>query len=298
MKQILVDFVYHTPDEVHYSDWNGKIGRLEYSGPSHLYLEVDKDSEKLTGRQFDQEYYQSFERNEEDNYVIEVDCSKNPLVCELFENTTQEGDVEQIEEEIPGNIEPFVHDIPVLPQDIYNVREIEYDIQKQKFTTPFPWIEAPVDWTTKLAKRDIDLAVSDKHLSEDLPANLYKQVEEYRRFLRNMPEVYGVAWQISIDEKGSGYAVGDRISINDPRYKNNENVNEILLEIKKVDSEGGITDFKKLTKAHALYHPEKGTYQDVFYITNSKGSGASFSFSKNKTVDPWKVNYGDSPLER
>lgn len=298
MKKITVDLVYDTPDEVHYSEWNGKVATLEYNGLSHLYVEVDKDTNKLTGRQFDQDYYQSFERNEEDNYVIEVDCTNNPLICELFEPSIQEDDVDHIEEQIPGNVESFVHDVPILPQDIYYISGIQYDIQKNKFVTPFPWQEPPVTWKEKLQKRNNNLSTTDKHLTEDLPEKLYNEIKEYRQFLRDMPQVYGVSWLIEIASKGSGYRTGDKISINDPRYKNNETVNEILLEVTEVDESGGIEGFKKLTNAHALYHLEAATYQDVFYVTNGKGSGASFSLSKNKTIDPWKVSYGDSPLER
>ena len=61
---------------------------------------------------------------------------------------------------------------------------------------------------------------SDRISSEDLPSSASTAISEYRTYLRNITETLGVAWTASIPTGGTGYAQGDVLLVQDPKYKN------------------------------------------------------------------------------
>jgi len=186
-----------------------------------------------------------------------------------------------------------------MPDHTYEVTGIVYNKQSQTFQKPFPWKQPYVTWQDRIHTRNISLAAYDHKLSEDLPAELYNTVVAYKQYLRDFPVTFGAAWNAIVTQGGTNFVIGDRILINDPCYKNGTSANDIILKVETVDADtGAILTVSRQSTVHAYsYHPAAGTYTDVYHTTNSAaGTGAEFTLTKVKTVDPWKITPQEPPL--
>lgn len=298
MTNISKEFTYKLADEMFVeSGEQNRTTTLTYNGPEKIYLVVDSSSNKLTGSDIDPDRYDTYNDSTEGSYAVEIDCNEDTLVCAIWQkHGFNDSKIQEIEETIEGNLVPYKYNEPAKPIETYELTEIEYDPITQKFKKPFPWKKPEMDWDILFNIRQVSIAASDVISSEDLPASLATKVSEYRTYLRDFPEIYGASWTITFDNGGSGYSVGDKISINDPRYKNDQPANEILIEVTSVDGSGSVTSFKKVTHSKAFYHPAAGSYSNVYYTTNGNGTGATVSVSKKKLVPAWKVNMQEPPL--
>lgn len=297
MQNISKEFTYNIADDQYYqTDELKKTATVTYVGPEKQYVVVNSSTNKLTGSIITQEMFETYNDTNTEFYAVEVDCNSNPLICSLVDKGIDEDLYPNISEEIPGCDIPYVRDNPVMPDHTYERTEIEYDRSGQTFITPFPWKKPFVNWKDKLSWRNIQLAASDKHLSEDLPTNLYNSMLEYRQYLRDFPATFGATFSITIATAGSGYSIGDRFLINDPSYKNGQPAADILVTVVSVNDTGGVTSITKTDTSAYSYHPNAGTYNNVFYVTSSTGTGVSFNMSKVKTIDPWKITPKESPI--
>lgn len=299
MENITQEFTYAIADELYsQTTVQQRTARLTYNGPEKKYLIFDADTNIATGSETTKEQYDT---QDPDNslYIVEVDCNEETLVCAIFERMNIESfnGVELLEEEIDGNIAPVEYHEPPLPFETYDMREIRYNRLEGSFVKPFIMTRDLADWDSIIDNRNNALAGTDHRVTDDLPEALYTKITDYRNYLRDLPEIYGVSWKITIDNGGSGYAVGERLSINDASYKNDQPANEIIITITEVDDNGAITKFSKHTHSQAFYHPEAGAYNNVFYTSNSvNGSGAQISVSKIKLVPAHKVRLQEDPL--
>lgn len=303
MENISKEFTYPvTDDQYSMSNEEGKTGTLTYNGPAKKYVVINRETNRMTGECITEQQFESdFNENSDDAYAVEVDCDENTLVCALLASGgagINPETVPEITEEIPGYPLAYKRNDPILPDHVYEVEEIEYDPATNLFVKPFPWKRPISTWEELLRLRNNNLANSDRNLSEDMPDSLYQKVSKYKQWLRDLPENFGVGWTVTIDEAGTGYVVGDRLLITDPRYKNGSNAPDILVTVTTVNDAGGITGFSRTTSYAHEYHPLAGTYDNVFYSQNSQnGTGAEFSLSKVKLVQPWKINMLRNPVE-
>lgn len=298
MKNISKDFTYKLADEIFVnSSEKNRNTTLTYNGPEKIYLIIDADTNKLTGRDITSEIYETYNKNADNDYAIEVDCNADTLVCAIWQkHEFEDSRIEELTEEIEHNGYPYSYNEPPKPIETYELTEIEYDPSRKSFVKPFPWKKPEMTWDILFDLRNSAINASDVISSEDLPESLATKVKNYRQYLRDFPEIYGVSWTIKIENGGTNYSIGDKISINDPRYKNNQPVNEILVDVSSVDDSGGITAVNKITHTKAFYHTEAGNYSDVFYTTNGSGTGAIISLSKKQLVPAWKVSMQEPPL--
>ena len=151
-----------------------------------------------------------------------------------------------------------------------------------------------MDWDARLKHRDNQLSLADKNLSEDLPQSLYNKMLEYKQYLRDFTTIFGVSWFVTIDNGGSGYAVGDRLAISDPRLKDGEATDDVMITVTAVNN-GSITAVKT-SGSRAFHIKEAISISDVYFTTNGNGVGARFTASKNKLIDPWKITPKENPL--
>lgn len=297
MQNISKEFTYNVADDQYYQTSElKKTATVTYVGPEKQYVVVNSSTNKLTGRTITQEMFETYNDTTEDFYAVEVDCTTNPLICSLVDKGINEDLYPNISEDVPGCDVPYVRDNPVMPDHTYESTEIEYDAARKTFIKPFPWKKPYVTWQDQLGRRNLRLASADRHLSEDLPSGLYNSMLEYKQYLRDFPATFGATFSIEIASAGTDYSIGDRFLINDPVYKNNQSVNDILVTVVAVDDAGGVTDITKTNTAAYSYHPEAGTYNNVFFVTSSNGTGVTFNLSKVKTVDPWKITPKESPI--
>ena len=173
--------------------------------------------------------------------------------------------------------------------------EMTFSPSTMKWVTPIAWKGPIMTWPEKLAVRDNMLQNSDRLNSEDLPSSARTAIQEWQQYLRDITETVGVAWTATVPTGGSGYAQGDVLLVQDPKYKNTNVVDEVKITVTTVSGSGAITGFSVENK-RALYHPEAATYTDCFFVTNGGGTGAKITLTKVKQVDPWKVEWKVQPL--
>lgn len=297
MQNISKEFTYNVADDQYYQTSElKKTATVTYVGPEKQYVIVDSSTNKLTGSIITQEMFETYNDTNTDFYAVEVDCATNPLICSLVDKGIDEDLYPNISEKIPGCDVPYVRDNPVMPDHTYERTEIEYDVAGKTFVKPFPWKKPYVTWGDRIAVRNFSLTTADRHLSEDLPTGLYNSMLAYKQYLRDFPAIFGATFSIEIATAGTGYSIGDRFLINDPVYKNNQSANDILVTVVAVNDAGGVTSVTKTNTTAYSYHPEAGTYNDVFFVTSSNGTGVTFNLLKVKTVDPWKITPKESPI--
>jgi hypothetical protein len=299
MTNIRKSFTYDlADDQYHQTNTLGLSGTMTYTGPSKLYLIVDKTTNKLTGGELSEEIYENgaWNQREVDQYAIEVDCDKDTLVCAIHcTGHLDQSNIVKIQEIIPGQDEPFVRENPPLPDHAYSHTDIEYSPELQEFVKPFPWRRPWISWDNLITSRNVALAASDKLISEDLPATLYSAMLGYRTYLRDFTKTFGAAWNITLVAGGTGFAVGDRIAVSDQQLKANQTIDDIMLTVSEVDSNGAIVNFTASSN-RSTHISAATTFTNVYYTTNGAGLNANFTVSKVKLVDPWKVKFPASPL--
>lgn len=294
MNEITVTFTYDLPDDQYYETRTlNKTATLTYTGPAKKYVIVDKETNCPTGASISEEVHQTYNDTNDEFFSVEVDCATNPELCSLIGHYTISGQTE-ISEEIP-DCDPYVRMDPPDPFHTFSWREIEYNPVADTWHKPFPWRKPFQTWEFNLAQRNIALSASDKRLSEDLPEVLYNKMIEYKNWLRDIPETFGLNWIINLTSMGTGFSVGNRISISDPVYKLGQSIPDIILTITEVDQNGGIIKFNS-TNCRALHQTSAITYENLYHTTDGNGTGAVIQLTKTKLLDPWKIKFKDCPL--
>ena len=294
---------YGLPDDIyHQTQEDGLEASVYYKGPNKRYIWVNSITNKIIDM-IDEDTGEGIFTGEiafpeREAYLVEVDAESSDqndlLLCALFGGVDPLS-IPDIEEDVPGQTEKYIRDKYPIPDHTYEKREIEYSPNAKQWVTPFPFRQPIMTWEEKLVYRDNALMNSDRLYSEDLPDSATTAIQAYRTYLRDITETVGVAWTATIPTAGTGYVVGNKLLVQDPRYKNTTVVDEVTLTVTAVNSDGGITGFSVENK-RALYHPAAAAYTDCFFVTNGPGVGASVTLTKIKQVDPWKVQWKTQPL--
>mgnify|MGYP001166368430 FL=1 len=337
--EISVDFSYEMPDAYLYQTTKeGKVNTWTYEGPKEMWVFLRKEDNKRTGEvkysyQIEDDYVPG--ANE---YMVKINCEDNPLLCELMETDQDtlflEGRAIK-SETLPMNNykgEAFVHYEPEVPtpDHTYDRDEITYDPVKQQWNTPFPFIKPHTDWEAIKKVRWSALSAADGHVSSDMPDAVKQEWLDYRTNLRNLPQIYGAAWSVAITDGGSGYAVGDVITVpaselgfavsdigalddlsapmgarpgfdfeDDPSSPTSVVSETATLDIKIIVTavnSGAITGVRTRNAFNARHIKEAKTVTNPTTTTNSEsGTGATFTLSKVVRIDPWKVRMPQSP---
>ena len=288
MSNIRKEFSYDMPDrEFGQTNELRLSGTVTYDGPAKMYVVIDENTNKFTGHTIDENRFETFYEVDDGMYAVEVDCNKDTLVCAIIGKYRVLDPIPKIQEEVPNSL-PYTRDDPIPPHETYDQHELEYDRGSNSWKRPFKWEKPISDWEWQLGWRNMELSRTDRKLSEDLPENIYNDMTAYRQTLRNLPEIFGAKWVVEIDTAGSGYSVGDILLVSDPVFKTDGTVKDIKLTVKEVDGSGGIVSVSK-DYAMATEHRDAATYNNVYYTSNSSGSGAVINLSKVELVDPWKI---------
>ena len=299
MTDITKQFTYALADEI-YSQTLGdaaNTGTLTYTGPAKKFAIVDATTNKLTSASITEQQFETYNDTNTESYAVEINCDSDTLVCSLLEKDDFDIDSLPTSTEIVANSDPFITYDPVLPENTYEVSEIQYDRSNQSFVEPFPLKAPPTDWQLLLSLRSNMLNAADRTASDDLPTALLNKVIAHKQYLRDFPVTFGANWDVIIGTAGTGYVVGDRMLISDPVFKNGQSAPDILVTVSAVaDGTGAITAITKSNTRAWDYHPLAGTYNNVYYTSSAAGSGAVFNMSKVATIDPWKITPIEHPM--
>jgi hypothetical protein len=300
MADIIKQFTYKLPDDIYHSTTEKNlVATVKYKGPAKKYYFCDASTNKykfqVSEEQGEKMVAGDMALPTEDNvYLVVVDAEKDTLIAAMTGGVSPYS-IPDIEEDVPGQDVKYVRDKYPIPDHTYERDEMMFSPSTLKWVTPIAWKGPITTWTEKLITRDNMLNNSDRLNSEDLPSSARTAIQNWQQYLRDITETVGVAWTVTVPTGGTGYAVGDILLVQDPKYKNTSVVDEVKITVTAKSGSGAITGFSVENK-RALYHPEAGTHTDCFFVTNGGGSGAKVTLTKVKQVDPWKVEWKTQPL--
>ena len=339
--EIEVQFSYDMPDAYLYTSSNeGKVGQWTYKGPEKMWVFMRKADNKRSGEvKYSYEVEADFVPSAHE-YMVLVDCKENPLLCELMEvhqDTLFLEGREHVSETLPIkdiNGKNFVHIEPKVPtpDHTYDRDEITYDPVKKEWNTPFPFIKPHVNYDDIKKTRWSQLSWSDSHVSDDMPAELATKWTTFRQEMRDLPELCGASWKITIKAAGTGYSKDEKITVpatalgftdsqigtlddlsapmgarpgfdfadttldNTSSMNPNESANlDVTIIITSVDGDGAITGVRTRNAFNARHIKEAKTIDEPATTYSGSGSGAKFTLEKNVRIDPWKVRIPQSP---
>lgn len=296
MENIRVEFTYDIADDQYYQTNDLKeTATAVYIGPAKQYWQFDANTNMWTGQEISAEQHETYnERLDDGFYSVEIDCAKNPLLCSLSSDAYIDRSNWPTSTEIIPNGAPYVRDNPTSPGHTYNNDDISYNRQTNTFSN-LTWKTTSIDWDFQIKLRDNALKNSDRLISEDLSESLYTAMIEYRQYLRDFTKTFGASWIVTLVNGGTGFTVGDKLAISDSRLKAGQAVDDIMVTVTSVDSNGTIDGFS-VSSTRSTHVVDAKSYTEVYYTTNGAGLSASLTVSKNRLIDPWKLEVKQSPL--
>ena len=209
MAEIIKSFVYEMPDDYLYqTNTLGKTASWTYRGPDKIWVFVDKETNKLA--------LNNYLTKEEDGDVyptppeyikVEIDAEQDPLMATLIgaSERVDYATLPQYSETMPDGT---VYERPLnpAPDHTYETFEIEYDPSTGYFKRPFPWKKPHVTWDDIRRVRNGALDYADPRINDDTPPALKKQWEDYKQFLRDLPQLYEGKdpWKVSFPRNPMG----------------------------------------------------------------------------------------------
>jgi len=178
----------------------GKTRKSTYDGTDKIYLQIGEDGREKYGPLTEDMILDGRPMPADVVEWFEVDCSENPLVCQLRGQPIDELEEKNTGEVVhPGSpaIEgypQFKYGTPLMPGDIYDkfsLRVVDGEIQIDTWSVNNKLIgkEESLTWGDIRKHRDRLLSASDGKVTEDMPESLKEQWKVYRQRLRDLPTV-------------------------------------------------------------------------------------------------------------
>ena len=207
MANISVEFDLSLPNSflVDHSQTEGKTRKFTYHGPDKIYLQLGEDGTEKHGPLSEEDIDDGRPIPADVVDWYEVDCSTNPLICQLRGPIIDELQEERDGEEVPHPGSPLIegypqlkYQLPLMPDDIYDRRSVklvdgtltvrewavaEKLLDKQEFLT----------WDDVRKHRNQLLEGSDSRVTTDMPTELQDAWKAYRQKLRDLPAVMEAA---------------------------------------------------------------------------------------------------------
>lgn len=199
-KYIEKTFTYEIADQYLYQTKKlKKKAEWTYKGPDKLWIFIDNTTKKIVSR------FHYTERDDgadvptaENQTKVLVDANIDPDIASLIHNETDYGMLPHTTETLPNNTF-YGHPDPIPPDHTYELTEITYNIEKQKFNKPYPWKKPHVVWDDILVQRNSMLAWSDFQLTNAADEQKPKWLE-FRQLLRDLPVTFKDidAWKVTL----------------------------------------------------------------------------------------------------
>ena len=183
-------FTYDLPDQYLYQTNKLKLtAEWTYTGPDKLWIFIDKDTRKIDSRLHYTERDNGNDVPTPDGKIkVLVDAAVNPDIASLIHNELDYGSLPHSEEVLPDG-STYRHPIPSPPDHCYELTEITYDTEKNKFNKPYPWKQPHIDFATILNSVRSFLPSTDAAIVTCSP-NKLEAWKEYRQWIRDFPETY------------------------------------------------------------------------------------------------------------
>lgn len=202
MAQISVEFDMGLPNEymVDHSQSEGRTRRITYHGPDKIWLQLGEDGTEKYGPLTEEDIMDGRPLPEDVVEWYEVDCTTNPLICQLRAPVVAELQESYDEVPYPHPESPLVEGFdqfkvfgPPKPEDIYDkfgVRKTEdggLEVRKLTRNEAIHGDDINLTWDVLRDKRDRFLQASDGQIAPDMPESLQEEWKAYRQALRDYP---------------------------------------------------------------------------------------------------------------
>jgi hypothetical protein len=203
MAQVSIEFDLGLPNEyqVDHSQSAGKTRKFTYHGPDKIWLQLGADGKEKYGPLTEEDIVDGRPVPEDVAEWFEVDCSTDPLICQLRGPIDDAKQVEYDEPSTPHSQSPAIEGYdrlmvwtPAKPNDIYEASEVSKDLKTGKIVVKTRSVseaicgtERDVTWEDIKLVRDKTLDASDNNLPADAPDALKAEWTAYRQKLRDMP---------------------------------------------------------------------------------------------------------------
>lgn len=205
MPMVQFDYTYDLPNElcVDHTFTNGNTRTATYDGPDKLFFIVNNE----TGRE-ELGPITEIEKDDgrpvpDDCRYVEIDCTEHPLLCQLRAPVIDEEEEDHTGETMPtGAVEiegysKFTYQTPVLPYQFLDGNAIVFNadntytipVKEPRDTVMGIDVDRDLTWADVRLKRDNFLKNSDSEITDDMPASLKAEWQNYRQRLRDWPSV-------------------------------------------------------------------------------------------------------------
>jgi hypothetical protein len=207
MDNISVEFDLNLPNEflVDHSQTEGKTRKFTYHGPDKVYLQLGEDGTETHGPLTEEDIADGRPIPADVVEWYEVDCTTNPLICQLRGPVIDELQEERDGEEVvhPGSpaidgYTQFTYQLPLMPDDIYDrysVKLVDGELTLKTWSVPEKLLDRQenLTWDDIRKHRNQLLEGSDARVTTDMPTELQDQWKAYRQKLRDLPAVMEAA---------------------------------------------------------------------------------------------------------
>lgn len=201
MKTVSVEFDLPLPNEflVDHSFSDGKTQKFTYNGPDKIYLQINAEGNEVYGPLTEDDIADGRPMPEDVVEWFEVDCTTNPLVCQLRgpipnEQPDYTGEVfHPNSPEIEG-FPRFSYATPLKPEDVFdkmNVTVVDGEVKLSPYsvTQKLHNIDEDLTWDDIRSRRDQVLAGTDGKINDDMPQEMIDTWKAYRQTLRDFPSI-------------------------------------------------------------------------------------------------------------
>lgn len=205
MPLISVDYEYNLPNEfmVDHSFSEGKTRETTYDGPDRIFLIVNNETGKEEFGPVTPEDLADGRPLPLGCRYVEVDCTENPLVCQLRAPIIDEAEDEHTssyahpESPLVEGYPQYIVQLPILVRNVYDRYNLvvnpddtitvpTYTVNDALFgKDAFPSLPG---WDYIRMKRNAEIAKSDGKIGEDTPQAVKDKWLAYRQLLRDLPQ--------------------------------------------------------------------------------------------------------------
>jgi hypothetical protein len=208
MANITINFEYDLPDEyLHQTATKGLKAQWTYTGPEKIWITVNRETGIL---EFSAGWHEDDGTEATENFMntlaglgrkaILLDARQEPLIASIFVDRRSQVEFPQKEYKLQGdNKVYYTRADPTLPDHTYEVAEIKYDLDANRWIKPFPWKKPHITMENfERARLSIIDGVSRDIADSATPADLKIKLLAYKAEMEGIPAKFAGwdAWQI------------------------------------------------------------------------------------------------------
>lgn len=204
---VTFDFSYDVPDEYLHQTSNLNLkGTISYTGPDAIYVFVNKETGKIeigrgweavdgTGKDFEMAKLRAGEGHE----VVKLAAEDEPVLAwRLVPQDLDRDAMPQKEYKLDGDDTIYYSRTdPILPDHAYEIEDITYNLNVDKWNKPFPWKQPHMSWDRLNEVIDMIVASAEEDKA-NASADDAAKIDSYITEMKNISTKFAGwdAWQV------------------------------------------------------------------------------------------------------